>query len=108
MDALVALRFNNRMLNVDDSPNFLALLKQESYEGYEFEKQVVDQFLTYIKQDGIILGGLVKRSTAEAMLFLENEYFEDYIDLYSDNEVKEIYKDFLKKYGREDMAEYIN
>ena len=107
MDALVALRFNNYMLNVNDSPDFLALLKQEYYGGYEFEKQVVYQFLTYTKQNGVILGGLVKRSTAEAMLFLENEYFEDYTDLYSDDEVKDRYKEFLEKYGYGDMAEYI-
>lgn len=48
-----------------------------------------------------------KRSTAEAMLFLENEYFEDYTDLYSDDEVKDRYKEFLEKYGYGDMAEYI-
>ncbi|MED9905179.1 MAG: DNRLRE domain-containing protein [Lachnospiraceae bacterium] len=107
LDALVALRFNNYSLTVEGSPNFLTLLKQKSYSGYEFEKAVVDQFLTYTKQNETVLGGLVKRSVAEAMLFLEGNYFENVDDLYADPETLTKYKDFLIKYNREDILQYI-
>lgn len=68
---------------------------------------IVKEFMTYNKQNGEILGGLVKRSTAEAILFLENDYFTDYDDLYSDPKVLEKYKEFLIRYELEELVEYI-
>ena len=108
VDALVMLGFNNPALTPIESPNFLILLQQESYESEEFEKAVVDQFYTYCKQKDVVLGGLVKRSTAEAMLFLEGEYFEEYDDLYSDLAVLEKYREYMEYYECQDMIQYLD
>ncbi len=107
LDALVALRFNNAYFNVDDSPNFTKILVNEDYSNENVKQLIVNEFMTYIKQDGEILGGLVKRSTAEAILFLENNYFTDFDDLYSASEVIKQYKEFLTKYGWEGLIEYL-
>ena len=68
---------------------------------------IVNEFLTYKLQGDKVLPGLVKRGTAEAILFLENDYFIDYDDLYSDPDVLDKYINFLIKYDREDMIEYL-
>lgn len=107
LDALVALRFNNGYFSVDNSPNFTNILVNEDYSNEDVKQLIVNEFMTYNKQDGEILGGLVKRSTAEAILFLENNYFTDYDDLYSDPKVIKQYKEFLEKYGWEELIEYL-
>lgn len=45
-----------------------------------FNKQIVQEFMTYTKQDGEILSGLVKRSVAEAMLFIDGNYLEIHME----------------------------
>lgn len=107
LDALVTLRFNNAYFNINDSPNFTRILANEDYLQESVKQLIVKEFMTYNKQNGEILGGLVKRSTAEAILFLENDYFTDYDDLYSDPKVLEKYKEFLIRYELEELVEYI-
>ena len=106
LDALVALRFNNIAFTVIKSPNFTRILVNEDYSQEDVKQAIVNEFMTYKLQGDDILPGLVIRSTAEAILFLENDYFTDYDDLYSNPEVLKKYKDFLTKYGREDMIKY--
>ncbi len=107
LDALVTLRFNNGYFTVNDSPNFTRLLVNEDYSKDNVKQLIVNEFMTYIKQDGVILPGLVKRSAAEAILFLENDYFVSFDDLYSNTDVLEKYKSFLIQYGWEELIEYI-
>lgn len=106
LDALVALRFNNIAFTVIKSPNFTRILVNEDYSQENVKQAIVNEFMTYKLQGDDILPGLVIRSTAEAILFLENDYFTDYDDLYSNPEVLKKYKNFLTKYGREDMINY--
>lgn len=107
LDALVALRFNNSTFTIKKSPNFTGILINEDYSEEDVKQMIVNEFLTYKLQGDKVLPGLVKRSTAEAILFLENDYFTDYDDLYSDPDVLDKYKKFLEKYGRKDMIEYL-
>ncbi len=107
LDALVALRYNNPTFTIKKSPNFTRILINEDYSEEDVKQMIVNEFLTYKLQGDKVLPGLVKRGTAEAILFLENDYFIDYDDLYSDPDVLDKYINFLIKYDREDMIEYL-
>lgn len=100
------MRFNNPAFTLDESPNFISLLKSESYEDDDFDNKVVEQFLTYTKQNGETLPGLVKRSIAEAMLFIDGNYLESIENPYGE-EATEMYEEFLDEDDREKWIPYL-
>ena len=107
LDALVALGFNNGKFNIRESKNFKEVLMNIDYSKEDVKRQIASQFMTYSLQNGKRLGGLVKRSAAEAIVFLENNYLTEYDDLYSDPDVIEIYRNFLIKYEVDNLEEYL-
>ena len=107
LDALVALRFNNGKFTIAESPKFTEVLKEKDYFDEEIRRKIASQFMTYSLQNDERLGGLVKRSAAEAIVFLENNYLTEYDDLYSDPDVIEIYRNFLIKYEVDNLDEYL-
>ena len=107
LDALVALRFNNTAFTIKKSQEFMEVLKEKDYLDEEIRRKIASQFMTYSLQNDERLGGLVKRSAAEAIVFLENNYLTEYDDLYSDPDVIEIYRNFLIKYEVDNLEEYL-
>ena len=107
LDALVALRFNNTAFTIKKSQEFMEVLKEKDYLDEEIRRIIASQFMTYSLQNDERLGGLVKRSAAEAIVFLENNYLTEYDDLYSDPDVIEIYRNFLIKYEVDNLEEYL-
>ena len=89
------------------SPKFTEVLKEKDYFDEEIRRKIASQFMTYSLQNDERLGGLVKRSAAEAIVFLENNYLTEYDDLYSDPDVIEIYRNFLIKYEVDNLDEYL-
>ena len=107
LDALVALRFNNTAFTIKKSQEFMEVLKEKDYLDEEIRRKIASQFMTYSLQNDKRLEGLVKRSAAEAIVFLENNYLTEYDDLYSDPDVIEIYRNFLIKYEVDNLEEYL-
>ena len=107
LDALVALRFNNTAFTIKKSQEFMEVLKEKDYLDEEIRRKIASQFMTYSLQNDKRLEGLVKRSAAEAIVFLENNYLTEYDDLYSDPDVIEIYRNFLIKYEVDNLDEYL-
>ena len=107
LDALVALGFNNGKFTPARSPKFTEVLKEKDYFDEEIRRKIASQFMTYSLQNDERLRGLVKRSAAEAIVFLENNYLTEYDDLYSDPDVIEIYRNFLIKYEVDNLEEYL-
>ena len=107
LDALVALGFNNTAFTIKKSQEFMEVLKEKDYLDEEIRRKIASQFMTYSLQNDERLGGLVKRSAAEAIVFLENNYLTEYDDLYSDPDVIEIYRNFLIKYEVDNLEEYL-
>ena len=107
LDALVALRFNNTAFTIKKSQEFMEVLKEKDYLDEEIRRKIASQFMTYSLQNDERLRGLVKRSAAEAIVFLENNYLTEYDDLYSDPDVIEIYRNFLIKYEVDNLDEYL-
>ena len=107
LDALVALRFNNTAFTIKKSQEFMEVLKEKDYLDEEIRRIIASQFMTYSLQNDKRLEGLVKRSAAEAIVFLENNYLTEYDDLYSDPDVIEIYRNFLIKYEVDNLEEYL-
>ena len=66
LDALVALGFNNTAFTISKSPKFMEVLKEKDYFDEEIRRKIASQFMTYSLQNDERLGGLVKRSAAEA------------------------------------------
>ena len=89
------------------SPKFTEVLKEKDYFDEEIRRKIASQFMTYSLQNDERLRGLVKRSAAEAIVFLENNYLTEYDDLYSDPDVIEIYRNFLIKYEVDNLEEYL-
>ena len=107
LDALVALGFNNTAFTIKKSQEFMEVLKEKDYLDEEIRRKIASQFMTYSLQNDERLRGLVKRSAAEAIVFLENNYLTEYDDLYSDPDVIEIYRNFLIKYEVDNLEEYL-
>ena len=107
LDALVALGFNNTAFTIKKSQEFMEVLKEKDYLDEEIRRKIASQFMTYSLQNDKRLEGLVKRSAAEAIVFLENNYLTEYDDLYSDPDVIEIYRNFLIKYEVDNLEEYL-
>ena len=107
LDALAALRFNNTAFTIKKSQEFMEVLKEKDYLDEEIRRKIASQFMTYSLQNDKRLEGLVKRSAAEAIVFLENNYLTEYDDLYSDPDVIEIYRNFLIKYEVDNLEEYL-
>ena len=107
LDALVALGFNNTAFTIKKSQEFMEVLKEKDYLDEEIRRKIASQFMTYSLQNDERLRGLVKRSAAEAIVFLENNYLTEYDDLYSDPDVIEIYRNFLIKYEVYNLEEYL-
>lgn len=107
LDALVALGFNNTAFTIKKSQEFMEVLKEKDYLDEEIRRKIASQFMTYSQQNDERLRGLVKRSAAEAIVFLENNYLTEYDDLYSDPDVIEIYRNFLIKYEVDNLEEYL-
>ena len=66
-DALISLCFNagKNALSSSQSPNFHRMIVSGNYDPVEIR----NEFLTYTKQNGKVLPGLVKRREAEANMF---------------------------------------
>ena len=107
LDALVALGFNNTAFTIKKSQEFMEVLKEKDDLDEEIRRKIASQFMTYSLQNDERLRGLVKRSAAEAIVFLENNYLTEYDDLYSDPDVIEIYRNFLIKYEVDNLDEYL-
>ena len=65
IDALVSLKFSNKKITVAGSPHLTSYLLEGNYN----EKDTLSEMLTYAMQKDAVLGGLVKRRIAEAMIF---------------------------------------
>ena len=66
-DALISLCFNagKNILSSSQSPNFHRIIVSGNYDPTEIR----NEFLSYTKQGGQVLPGLVKRREAEANMF---------------------------------------
>ena len=102
IDVLVSLRFSNKRITVDGSPDLMKYLLEGNYN----EKDTLAEMLTYVVQEGEVLGGLVKRRIAEAMIFSGYGYpniSED--SLYDDKDLIQKLYEYAFNFG-EERAKY--